>query len=117
MENKIELKKVIYVPLIKRNLLLYPTHLEEGHTGEHTATEYKMYRSGTREPYIHANSVERMLVVPFSEIITNKIELANARRRAGRRRRGAAAPDAAPLSDFLTRSQEAVRLAGPHVRP
>ena len=36
---------------------------------------------------------------------------------AGARRRHAAAPDAAPLTDFLSRSQEAVRLAGPHVRP
>ena len=39
------------------------------------------------------------------------------RRRAGRRRRTRAAPDAAPLTDFLSRSQEAVRLVGPHVRP
>ena len=39
------------------------------------------------------------------------------RRRAGARRRCPSAPDAAPLTDLLTRSQEAVRLAGPHVRP
>ena len=29
----------------------------------------------------------------------------------------APAPGAAPLTDLLSRSQEAVRLAGPHVRP
>ena len=39
------------------------------------------------------------------------------RRRAGPGRRSESAPGAAPLTDFLTRSQQAVRLGGPHVRP